>query len=74
MISILRPNGTGERTLTAPGKIACCVDWYPDGRFPVHQRGPEGAADLWVMDLEGRAIQVTDTPGTYMAVWWLSPR
>jgi Tol biopolymer transport system component len=71
LISIVKPDGTDERALTAPDKIACCVDWSPDGRFLVHQRGPEGTSDLWVMDLEGHATQVTDTPGTYMAVWWL---
>jgi hypothetical protein len=25
----------------------------------------------WVMDLEGHAIQVTDTPASYIALWWL---
>ena len=70
-ISIVKPDGTGERTLTASDRIACCVDWSHDGRFLVHIRGPERASDLWVMDLEGGAIQVTHTPGTYMAPWWL---
>ena len=72
LISIVKPDGTGERTLTTTRDASvCCVDWSPDGRFLVHQRGPEGARDLWVMDLEGNAIQITDTPGDYMAVWWL---
>jgi Tol biopolymer transport system component len=71
LISIVKPDGTGERTLTTGDGSACCVDWSPDGRFLVHQRGPQGASDLWVMDLAGDAIQVTDTPGTYVAVWWL---
>lgn len=71
VISIVKPDGTGERTLTAPNRIACCVDWSPDGRFLVDLRGREGTSDLWVMDLEGHAIQVTHTPGTYVAMWWL---
>lgn len=71
VIAIVKPDGTGERTLTAPDKIACCVDWSPDGRFLIHLRGPERSSDLWVMDLEGGAIQVTHTQGTYMAPWWL---
>jgi Tol biopolymer transport system component len=57
--------------LTAPDRIACSVDWSPDGRFLIHLRGREGSSDLWVMDLEGHAIPVTHTPGTYVAVWWL---
>jgi Tol biopolymer transport system component len=71
LVSIVKPDGTGERTLTELDGRACCVDWSPDGRFLVHQRGPERSSDLWVMDIEGHAIQVTDTPGTYLAVWWL---
>ena len=72
VISIVKSNGTSERTLTAPDRIACCVDWSPDGWFLVHQRGPEGASDLWVMDLDGHATQLTHLPGTYVAPWWLN--
>ena len=42
-ISIVKPDGTRERTLTAADRIACCVDWSPDGLFLVHMRGPERA-------------------------------
>ena len=71
VISVVKPDGTGERTLTDVAATACCVNWSPDGRFLVHVRGPERASDLWVMDLDGGAIQVTHTPGTYLAPWWL---
>jgi Tol biopolymer transport system component len=71
LISIVKPDGTDERALTVPDKVACCVDWSPDGRFLVHVRGRQGSSDLWLMNLEGHAIQVTHTPGTYVAVWWL---
>ena len=71
VISIVKPDGTRERTLTAADKIACCVDWSRDGRFLVHMRGPERLSDLWVMDLRGGAIRATHSPGIYVAPWWL---
>jgi Tol biopolymer transport system component len=70
-ISVVKPDGTDERTLTKLNDRACGADWSPDGQFLVHQRGPEGSSDLWVMDLTGHAIQVTDTPASYIALWWL---
>ncbi len=71
VISVVNPDGTGERTLDTADAPACCVDWSPDGRFLIHQRGIERAGELWVMDLDGNAVQVTHTPGMYAAVWWL---
>jgi hypothetical protein len=70
-MSVVKPDGTGERTLGTADALACCLDWFPDGRFLDHQRGRERASDLWV-DLEANAIRVTHTPGTYLAVWWLN--
>jgi len=70
-ISVVRPDGGDEHTLTSPEQFSCCVDWSADGQFLVHQRGFDRSADLWVMDLEGHAIQATHTPGTYLAPSWL---
>jgi Tol biopolymer transport system component len=70
-ISIVKPDGTGEKTLAGSDAGACCADWSPEGRLLIHQRGSEGSSDLWVMDLEGNDVQVTHAPGRYLSVWWM---
>jgi Tol biopolymer transport system component len=70
-ISIVKADGSDERALTTLDFSACCADWSPDGQFLVHQRGTTASADLWVMNLDGHAIQVTDRPAAYSGVWWL---
>ena len=70
-ISIVRPDGSDKRTLTDPSDNACCAEWSPDGAWLLHQRGDsERQSDLWVMNLEGEATQLTHQPGLYLGYQW----
>ena len=70
-ISIVKPDGSDKRTLTDRSDNACCAEWSPDGAWLLHQRGDsERQSDLWVMNLDGEATQLTHQPGRYLGYQW----
>jgi WD40 repeat protein len=70
-VSVVRPDGTGERVVSPATDEVGYPSWSPDGKAFVVRRGADGANDLWIMDLEGQFIgQVTDEPSNYNWFSW----
>jgi Tol biopolymer transport system component len=74
---IVHPDGTGNRAITtvADGYGSCCGQWSPDGSKILFQRTPLAGRvdrlDLWIVGLEdGKAVQLTHSPGNYTAYHW----
>ena len=65
---IVNADGSARRDLSGAGEIGS-IAWSSDGTHLVVARGPQGARDLWIMDLDGNFLaQVTHDPGSY-TVW-----
>lgn len=70
-VSLVRPDGTEEHVVSPTTDDVGYPSWSPDGKAFVVRRGPSGAGDLWIMDLEGRFIgQVTHEPSDYGWISW----
>jgi WD40-like Beta Propeller Repeat len=72
--SLVSPDGTDEKDLSAPDENVGFPSWSPEGSYMVVRRGGDGANDLWIMDLDGQFIgQVTREPSNYGVFSW-APR
>ena len=71
---IVHPDGSNRTRLTNPqttGMGSCCGTWAPDGQSVLFQAGPDSAAQLWTVSIDGTgARQLTTKPGEYVGYAW----
>ena len=66
MISQLNADGSGEKPLTAPGKVDSVLMVSPDGRYVVFHSNRTGGFDIWRMDVDGtNPVRLTDGRQSY---------
>jgi hypothetical protein len=71
VVSVVRSDGSGDRTLSAEADEVGHGAWSPDGEYLLVSRGPEQARDLWILGLDGSYVgQVTRSPSHYAVYSW----
>ncbi len=60
VISIMNPDGSGKKKLTAPGQVDSCLSVSNDGRYVVFHSTRGGGINIWRIDLDnGNLTQLT---------------
>jgi Tol biopolymer transport system component len=71
---LVHPDGSGRVRLTdlhTTGVGNCCGNWAPDSQHVVFQAGPDSAAQLWTVAIDGTdARQITTAAGEYGSYSW----